>query len=198
MRELKWLTVSVCLLVAGCAHQTSFSNIVMIDEDDGLGGTGLEAQDLRTAARKMASSLLGVRTLQPSVEGVLPKIALSEMRNNSRFIIDQNIFTRKIRIELNKNTKGRMQFLARERLDEILLERGRKRSGMVSSTKTTALLGVDYILTGDISAISKAGGGRISDYLLLGFQLIDAETSAIIWEDAYEIKKVGELGIIYQ
>ena len=80
----------------------------------------------------------------------------------------------------------------------FLRERGIKRSGMVSSSKDAQLLGVDFFLTGDISGISKAGGGRASDYMLLSFQLIDAETSEIIWEDSYEVKKTGEMGVVYQ
>lgn len=195
---IKGLSVCIVLLMfVGCQSPTGYNNVILPDEDDRMGGTGLESQDVRTAARKMAGSLLRVPALQGDGTDV-PTVAISPMTNNTRFIIDQNIFTKKIRIDLNRNTYGRMRFLARERIHEVMKERSNKRNGMVSSSKDAALLGVDFFLTGDISGISKAGGGRASDYMLLSFQLIDAETSEIVWEDAYEVKKTGEMGVVYQ
>ena len=111
----------LCLVVVmftGCNAPTGYNNVIMPDQDDRMGGTGLESQDVRTAARKMAVSLLSVPVLQGNGAEV-PTVAISPMTNNTRFIIDQNIFTKKIRIELNRNTYGRMRFLARERMDEI-------------------------------------------------------------------------------
>jgi hypothetical protein len=55
------------------------------------------------------------------------------------------------------------------------------------------------ILTGEISALSKAGaGGDRSDYVMMSFQLVDPATNEIVWEDAYETKKKTRVSVIYK
>jgi hypothetical protein len=127
-----------------------------------------------------------------------PKIALLPVKNSTRFIINKEIFTKKIRIELNQNALGKITFLARDRMDDILKERSSKREGLVGASKQGDLMGVDFYLTGELMGLSKAINGDRSDYISMSFQLIDAETSAIIWENEYEVKRVGETGAVYQ
>ena len=52
------------------------------------------------------------------------------------------------------------------------------------------MLGVDFYLTGELIGLNKTSRSSRSDYTLIFFQLIDAETSNIIWEDSYEVKRV--------
>lgn len=56
----------------------------------------------------------------------------------------------------------------------------------------------DFVLTGEVSAFSKASGGDRSDYVIISFQLIEPETNAVIWEDAYETKKVTNRSVVYK
>jgi len=187
----------LCLLLSSCAaHSISRTKNVLPDENDGLGGTGLESVDIRTVGRKMAESMIGIPEIARA-DG-LPRIALLPVKNSTRFVINKDIFTKKIRIELNKNAGGQVRFLARERIEDIIKEREAKREGLFTSSKEADMLGVDFYLTGEISGLSKAIKGHRSDYFLLSFQLIDTETSDIIWEDAYEVKKVGITGVAYQ
>ena len=51
--------------------------------------------------------------------------------------------------------------------------------------------GADYFLTGTLQGLSTRTSKGTSDYILYAFQLIDARTSAIVWEDNAEIKKQG-------
>lgn len=186
-----------CLCLAGCATvETSYSKAVPLDQDDGLGGTGIEATDIRTVSRKMAESILNVPQIM-NAQGP-PKIALLPVKNSTRFIINKDIFTKKIRIQLNQNAQGKMTFLARDRMDDVLKERQSKRDGLVGSSKSADLLGVDFYLTGELMGLSKANQGNRSDYISMSFQLIDAETSEIIWENEYEVKRVGTSGVVYQ
>jgi len=197
MRKLSIL-LAFCLLLSGCAstYSISHSTTVLPDSDDGLGGTGIEATDVRTVARKMAISILEIPEIANAIG--MPRIALLPVKNSTRFIINKDIFTQKIRIELNKNTSGKMRFLARDRIEDILKEREAKREELFTTSKEADLLGVDFYLTGELTGLSKASGGHRSDYILMSFQLIDAETSDIIWEDSYEIKRVGITGVAYQ
>ncbi|MEA1968568.1 MAG: hypothetical protein U9N77_10155 [Thermodesulfobacteriota bacterium] len=57
----------------------------------------------------------------------------------------------------------------------------------------------DYILTGELSALSKAvQGGDRSDYVIMSFQIIEPSSNEILWEDAYETKKVSKSGVLYK
>lgn len=198
---MKYFKLSVLILFAmmlsSCASvPVSHSNVIMPDSDDALGGTGIESTDILTASRKMAISILEVPEIM-NAQGT-PRVALLPVKNNTRFIINKDIFTQKIRIELNKNATGKVRFLARDRMGDILKEREAKRKNLVTASKEGDLYGVDFYLTGELTGLSKAVSNNRSDYILMSFQLIDAETSDIIWEDSYEIKRVGEAGVVYQ
>lgn len=192
-----FLLIVLTLTLSSCATvPVSHSTTILPDNDDNLGGTGIESTDILTVSRKMALSILEVPEIMKASGA--PRIALLPVKNNTRFIINKDIFTQKIRIELNKNTSGKMRFLARDRMDDILKERQAKRNDLVTASKEGDLAGVDFYLTGELTGLSKAANSNRSDYILMSFQLIDAETSDIIWEDSYEIKRVGEAGVAYQ
>ena len=197
MRHSILITGAICLFLAGCSTvQTSYTRTIQPDQDDELGGTGIESTDIRTVSRKMAASILNVPQIM-NAQGS-PKVALLPVKNSTRFIINKDIFTKKIRIELNQNAMGKVTFLARDRMDDILKERQSKRDGLVGASKQEDLKGVDFYLTGELMGLSKAINGDRSDYISMSFQLIDAETSELIWENEYEVKRVGETGVVYQ
>ncbi len=197
MKKL-FLLLTLPLFMFGCATlETSHTRTILPDEDDNLGGTGIESTDIRTVARKMAVSILEVPEIAKA-QGTAPKIALLPVKNSTRFLINQDIFTKKIRIQLNENAQGKVRFLARDRIEDVMQERQRKRDNLVGAGKEADMMGVDYYLTGELMGISKAAGGDRSDYISMSFQLIDAETSEIIWENEYEVKRVGEAGVVYQ
>ena len=56
----------------------------------------------------------------------------------------------------------------------------------------------DYILTGDISSLSKATRGRRSDYVLVSLYFIDPVTNEIVWEYGYEVKRVTSRSVLYR
>lgn len=55
-----------------------------------------------------------------------------------------------------------------------------------------------YILTGDISSLSKATEGQRSDYVLIGFYLIDPVSNEMLWEYGYEVKRVTSRSVLYR
>ena len=56
----------------------------------------------------------------------------------------------------------------------------------------------DYIISGTISAMHQRRNGVATDYLLISVQLTNPETNEIIWEDAYEVKRLTQTGIVYR
>jgi len=55
-----------------------------------------------------------------------------------------------------------------------------------------------YILTGEIGALSKAGQGQRSDYVLVSIYLVDPISNEIIWEYGYEVKRETKRSVLYR
>ena len=56
----------------------------------------------------------------------------------------------------------------------------------------------EYILTGEIGALSKAGQGQRSDYVLVSIYLVDPISNEIIWEYGYEVKRETKRSVLYR
>lgn len=185
-------------LLAGCAS-TGVQNPSGVpvtemrpDERGFVAGTGVESQDLVAVTDKMARSILGIPQIA-NAQGT-PCIVLDPVKNETRFPINKDIFLTRIRAMLNSKSTGKVSFLARDRMEALQHERDLKRSGQVTANADPNLVefkGADFFLTGTLQGLSTKTGGGTSDYVLYDFQLIDARTSALVWEDSAEIKKQG-------
>ena len=182
-----FLVVVAFSVVTSCGGGT---NRVGLDESGGVQDTGISSQDLRTVTQRMARSIVSISVIAQAPKP--PRVAFLKLKNNSSEIVDTNMFLERIRRLLLKHSGGRLRFLDRERVADIMREREAKRAGVVTSSGANALGGADYFLTGTISSIDKAAGELRSTYTRFSFRLTDAETSDIVWEDEYEMKKVGE------
>lgn len=185
-------------LLGGCASQgvKNPSGVpvteMRADERGFVAGTGVESQDLVTVTDKMARSILSIPEIARAQTP--PRIVLDPVVNDTRFPLNKDIFNDRIRIELNKNAQGRVRFLARDRMATLERERELKQSGQVTASAdphVTEFRGADYFLTGKLSGMATRTSAGTSDYVLYSFQLIDARTSEIVWEDSAEIKKQG-------
>ena len=162
------------------------------DERGFVAGTGMESQDLVAVTDKMARSVLSVPEIA-NAQGI-PRIVLEPVINDTRFAINKDIFLTRIRTELNKNARNKVRFLAREQMKALERERDLKQSGLVTSNSdpnAVEFKGADFFLTGKLSGMTTRTKAGTSDYVLYSFQLIDARTSDIVWEDSAEIKKQG-------
>ena len=192
------LPLASAVLVAGCAS-TGVKNPSGVpvtrmnaDEQGFVAGTSVESQDLVAVTDKMARSILSIQPIAGAATP--PIIVLDPVENKTRFPINKDIFLTRIRSELNKKSGGKVTFLARERMAALEKERNLKREGAVTANadpKAQEFKGADYFLTGSLEGLSTRTTKGTSDYILYAFQLIDARTSAIVWEDNAEIKKQG-------
>jgi len=178
------------LLLSGAILCCGHTNRVHVDHAGGVEDTGIDSQDLRTVAQKMARGIINLHPVSQAKSP--PRIAFLEVKNNSNDILDTEMFLRKIRTLLLKYGNGRLRFLDRARVQAILQERKAKRAGLITTGESKNLAGADFFLTGVISSIDKAAGDKRSTYTVFSFRLTDAESSEIIWEDEYEMKKVGQ------
>jgi PBP1b-binding outer membrane lipoprotein LpoB len=162
------------------------------DERGFVTGTGIESQDLVAVTEKMARGIVS----HPRVANatVTPRVVLEPVVNDTRFPINKDIFLTRIRTQLNSKSAGKVIFLARENLAALEREREAKRAGQLTSAtdpKAQEFKGADFFLTGKLQGLTTRAQAGVSDYILYSFQLIDARTSEIVWEDAHEIKKQG-------
>lgn len=184
---------------AGCVTSQGVQNPTGVpvtemrpDERGFVAGTGVESQDLVVVTDKMARSILGAPQISRAT--VKPIIVIDPVVNDTRFPINKDLFTDRIRIELNKHAIDRVTFLARDRMKALERERDLKRSGQVTANSDPNVVefrGADFLLTGKLGGMSNRTSQGTGDYVLYSFQLINARTSEIVWEDSYEIKKQG-------
>lgn len=193
------LPLTTAALVAGCATSSGVKNPSGVpvtrmnaDEQGFVAGTGVESQDLVAVSDKMSRGILSIPQIANAATP--PIIVLDPVENKTRFPINKDIFLTRIRSELNKKSMGKVTFLARDRMAALEKERNLKREGAVTASSDPGkqeFLGANYFLTGSLEGLSTRTKAGTSDYILYAFQLIDARTSAIIWEDNAEIKKQG-------
>jgi PBP1b-binding outer membrane lipoprotein LpoB len=192
------LTVLAGGFIAGCASSgvKNPSGVPVTemrpDERGFVAGTGIESQDLVAVTDKMARSILNIPQIM-NAQGV-PRIVLDPVKNETRFPINKDIFLSRIEGELNSKAAGRVLFLARDRMDALERERALKQSGQVTSSSNPneqEFKGADFFLTGSLQGLTTRTSSGTSDYILYQFELIDARTSDIIWQDQSEIKKQG-------
>ena len=186
------------LLATGCAsygvRSPSGTGVTVLKSDEAgfVGGTGVESQDLVQVSDKMARSVLNTPQIRDA-KGT-PRIVLDPVENSTRFAINKDIFLTRIRTELNKNARGKGIFLARDRMKTLEREQQLKQAGSVTSSSDPNVVefkGADFFLTGKLEGMTTRTRKGVSDYILYSFQLIDARTSDILWEDSAEVKKQG-------
>lgn len=184
------------LMAAGCGIKTKKTTYVDPDSYGAVEGTGIEARDVRAVAQQMARDLLA----SPAVTNFAgaPRIAVIPVKNRSRFLIDQDIFTTLITDLLIQNAAGKLAILNREIVDQILREREMKREGQVDSSQLKAMAGADFFLEGEVRSLSASTADAQSDYVVIRFQMTDAETGIVSWSNSYEMKKEGSWGVMYQ
>ena len=193
-----FIPLTTAALVAGCASSgvknPSGTGVTRLnaDEQGTVTGTGVESQDLVVVTDKMARSILGIPQIASAPTP--PIVVLDPVENKTRFPINKDLFLTRIRSELNKKSFGKVTFLARDRMAALEKERNLKREGAVTANSDPGkqeFKGADYFLTGSLEGLSTRTKAGTSDYILYAFQLIDARTSAIVWEDNAEVKKQG-------
>lgn len=190
--------VSVIATLVGCAS-SGVSNPRGVpvtemkpDERGFVAGTGVESQDLVAVTDKMARSILGTPQIQKA--NGTPRVVLDPVVNETRFAINKDIFLTRIRTALNQQARGKVIFLARDRMATLEREQQLKQSGQVTANHDPNVVefkGADFFLTGKLQGMTTKTSKGVSDYILYSFQLIDARTSDILWEDSAEVKKQG-------
>jgi penicillin-binding protein activator len=161
-----------------------------------LEGTGLESRDMRAIAAQMTNELLASGAIRQLQEA--PRLAVLPVNNRSRFLFDDEILNTLLTDEIVQAANGRVRVLNRDLTALVIAEREAKRAGQVSGGENKAMLGADYFLEGEIRALSQSSGKHQADYVVVRFQLTDAESTEMVWSNSYEVKKQGTWSVVYQ
>lgn len=188
---MRIVSVAAFALILGCMG-TRTQRVDVDSEDPGV-ETG--SKDFRAVTDSMVRSML--ETPELSAATPPPLVAVIRVENRTQELLDTRMFTARMRSLLVKGAGRRIRFVDRsaDSLGAIEAERDAKRAGALAGTSAKEMLGVDYFLTGEIASIDKTRGDARSNYTRYSFRITDAESSEIIWEDEYEVKKTEHQGI---
>lgn len=106
--------VGSSIMLCGCATPVdttpSHTRVLIPDQDDQIGGSFIDSSDIRTIAQQMCTGLLALPEISGSSDTI--HIATERIKNSTRYMIDTNLLLRRMRLELNKYSQGKVRFFA--------------------------------------------------------------------------------------
>ena len=198
------LLVAVALIAAGCRTNTTTTGVnntptpntsgyVAPEAISGAGTANVESNDIIGCAKyligKMLANPLIVNAGQPRQVIVDAKYFTVESTQR----IDKDLVINRLRTELLQAANGRIRFVGRQNANMVEEEKDLAAAGVTGAgtTKSSAKqLGADYRLTGSIRELATNAGGRLDKYTLMTFEMVDLQTSEIVFSDQYEFKKL--------
>jgi len=166
-------------------------------------GVGVEGHDIVQMADIMVHDML----LNPTIAAAVPQrrviIDAEYFRNESAQRINASIITDNLRANLQKAAAGRIRFVSRESMGMVAEERDFKRDGVTDQgtlIPASAQLGADFRLIGRIASTDQiaASQGLIQRYNQVTFEMIDLQTSEIVWTGMYNFARAGADDVIYR
>lgn len=168
-----------------------------------LQGVGVESQDIVAMTDKMMRDMLATPEL--AGRSTPPRVIIDSeyFYNESSQRVNKNLITDRLRIELNRASRGKMTFIGRHFSNMVESERQLKRDGQVdvgTTGLTKAAAGGDFRLGGRIASLDTLDpkSGMQVRYQQITFEMIDLETGAIPWSGMYEFKKAAQDDLIYR
>ena len=185
------------MVMGGCTPSSQVDNVAgqaSVYEDPSssgrVQGVGIESQDVVAMTDEMMRDMLSNRIL--AARDVPPRIIIDNeyFKNESSSIINTNLLTDRLRVELNRAANGRMVFVGRHFADMVEKERELKRDGAVG----------DYRLGGRIASLDAMdrNSQTRSRYHQVTFEMIDLELGTIVWSGSYEMKKASQDNVLYR
>ncbi len=203
------LAIAGALAATGCATTTVDNSAGRasvykdVREAGPIQGVGIQANDIAALTDKMVRDILS----NPRVmnRSTAPRVIIDSANfvNESSSRFNKNMFTDQLRTNLMRAANGKLSFVSREHLAMVEKERELKRRGVVDSgtvRQTQATFGGDFRLVGRVSSqdVMQQGSQMKLRSHWISFELMDMETSEVIWSDGYPIDKVAQDDIMYR
>lgn len=207
MRSGLVLMAGVSFLMAGCSGVNNSNGMASRYIDPATSGpvqgVGIESQDIIAVTDQMMRDML----TEPRLGGaaVRPQVIIDSeyFHNDSSTRINKDIITDRLRVNLNRSARGRMMFVGRHYAGMVEHERDLKRAGVTTKgtlQTTSGTAGADYRLGGRITSHDAidARSGMTARYSQIIFEMVDLETSEIVWSGIYEFAKAGQDDVVYR
>lgn len=168
-----------------------------------VSGVGIESQDILSMTDKMMRDLLAT----PVIAGrqTAPRIIIdgSDFANQGSQPINKDLMINRLRVELSRAAQGRVRFIGREYASAVDLERDLKREGVTdvgTTGLTQAQAGADFKLVGAIGTLDSYSGssGLQQRYIQITFEMLDLETSELVWSNYYEFERAAADDVVYR
>lgn len=196
--------IAMSLLLAACSAPASKPVTYQDVNSTGVvAGVGVESQDITSVTDVMLKDILATPEVVKREQAARVILDEAYFQNESSQRINKNLLVDRLRINLQRASKGKLLFVSRESTDMVAAERELKRQGETDNgtlTPAKAQAGADYRLVGRINSLDSrsAKTGAVECYTQITFELIDLETSLSIWSNLYEFKKGGQDDAIYR
>ncbi len=196
--------IAMSLLLAACSAPASKPVTYQDVNSTGVvAGVGVESQDITSVTDVMLKDILATPEVVKREQAARVILDEAYFQNESSQRINKNLLVDRLRINLQRASKGKLLFVSRESTDMVAAERELKRQGETDNgtlTPAKAQAGADYRLVGRINSLDSrsAKTGAVERYTQITFELIDLETSLSIWSNLYEFKKGGQDDAIYR
>jgi hypothetical protein len=200
---------AIIALTAGCTTTSvpNASGVAAQTIDPGargpVSGVGIESQDIISMTDQMMRDMLSSGDLV--LKSPSPRVIIDSeyFANDSSQPINRNSITERLKVGLNRSAKGRLTFVGRNYAGMVEKERELKRSGVTDTGTaglTRAQLGADYRLGGRITSLDSrsAKTGMAQRYTQIVFEMIDLESSQIVWTGLYEFARAAADDVVYR
>jgi len=157
-------------------------------------GAGISSNDVISACDKMAREILASPEVMAG-RTEPPRIVIDAkyFKHEATFIINKNLFTDRLRVQLHKATKGKLAILSWEQAGMVEEERALENEGIVEGTgPTPPAQRWDFRLGGRIASLTRVNSrtGERTAYIQVTLELIERGTGRLVWTDMFEFKKV--------
>lgn len=169
-----------------------------------VAGTGIEMRDIIGMSDRIVRDLLQRQDIVGTP--VPPRVILegSRIRNQSSQRIDTDLFSDQLRAQMIRAAAGKMRFLSRENIQDVMEERELKRQGQTdvgTRGMTKAVAGTDYRLIGRITSQDSRNNttGMTQRAIQVIFELIDMETTETVYiSEPFVVVRASRDDVVYR
>ncbi len=182
--------VIAALSLAGCAATIKTS----IPDSETVTGSDWSAKDLKDVSEYMVGSIGSAAFISKAGPADAQRWMLArDLKNDTDEHVNTRTIMEKIRTRLINS--GKAVFVDDQAISDILNELKLQHSGLydnASAARVGKLVGAKKLLRGTISSIRKRSDRTDIIYYNITLQIVNIETSEILWTDEKEIQRLTE------
>jgi uncharacterized protein (TIGR02722 family) len=180
--------------VLGCATgKSAYVDPNTVDEK----GAQFGDTDMKLMAEEMVSDLMQAPFLERVEKPA--SISIVGIANKTSEFVNTDDIADKIMVALIRSGSGVFEFVDRSMLEETMREFELGSSGVVSTAEATKLgraAGVNFLMTGSLSSITKIDRKEDQRFYRLSVRLVDVERNTVAWVQEKEVRKVAKKGVL--